>query len=957
VIIPPPSDFLTGYHFSPKVVTPSGSGSSGIMLIGEAPGKHEDDDNLVFHPKADAGSVLARALRRANISRDGLTLTNTVWQRPPGNELEGQLYEPEARAYWKPYNEALIAERRPKVIILLGNSALKAFTEFGYDDKTTITHMMGYSLPQPDGTILIPSIHPSFILHGQQAFNQVLIWTLQRAMQLTQRPLVALPTNYVTHPKLEDMLAFKHNFDPARHTLAFDIETPESDKLDEEEVEDKEEDISYNIVRASLCYDGDLGYAISFPWQEPFIELAKQMLGMARKLEVWNRYFDVPRLLHAGVKFSGRIIDRMQSWRFLQPTLPASLEFATPLLGWTNAPWKYVSQKEPEFYSAVDAHALRRNGMAIEAALAARGVTELHDRHVVECYEVLERMAQNGLPYDAPAAQEFKVRLEKMKVEREAELQQRVPDSLKPVKQKKGYKKIPKNCEGLVRRKFRLKFSELTGVERDLLNQHKLFELPSTAGPFTDDEIVEVERWAKLEPFLATSTQQMQALVKWAGFKPGTNRKTKKATMDDETKRKLIAKCINSTRKKDQEFAETLKLCREVSQLSKVIGTYVKGWRPGADGRIHAIPGFWGKMFRISWRRPNLAATIQDKTEDYIAAGFRKCVSVPSDRMLVEADWKGIEAVIVGYLAGDPDYIRLAKIGIHDYFCAHILASKGKIKTSDIPSLTLSDGELKKVFKWIKHDFPKDRDDAKHIIHGTAYGMTPPLMSSLYELPIAEAEHLQGFYFEIYPKIKIWQESVKEKAHRDIWLQNLFGYRMAFFEIYRWNSQRYERLLATWRKLDGFAPNGMRWTLTTIEQGWITAIRAGMAKGLSTEDAISKLCYDLGDDAKSAISFLPRDTAAAMLKEALLRLRPLAFSHYDVGFAIGCAHDAILVECPKSRTDEVARLLHSEMERPVPQLNNLVVNVELKAGQSWDSDGMEVIEVPTIEQIPAILSS
>ncbi len=133
--------------------------------------------------------------------------------------------------------------------------------------------------------------------------------------------------------------------------------------------------------------------------------------------------------------------------------------------------------------------------------------------------------------------------------------------------------------------------------------------------------------------------------------------------------------------------------------------------------------------------------------------------------------------------------------------------------------------------------------------------------------------------------------------------------------------------------------------ITRVEQDWVNAIRTWQDRGLSLEDAISKLCYDLGDDAKSAISFLPRDTAAAMLKEALLRLRPLAFSQYEAGFVIGCAHDSILVDHPKSQSDGIARLLYNEMTRPVPQLGGLVVDVEVKAGQAWDSDSMEVVEL------------
>lgn len=454
---------------------------------------------------------------------------------------------------------------------------------------------------------------------------------------------------------------------------------------------------------------------------------------------------------------------------------------------------------------------------------------------------------------------------------------------------------------------------------------------------------MEVVRWALLKPFLPTSHVQMKALIKWAGFKPGTNRKTKKESSDDETKRKLILRCISSTRKKDQEFAITLKMCREVAQLSKVLGTYVRGWKPGADGRVHAKPGFWGKMFRISWRDPNIGATIQDKQEEFIAAGFRKCVRVKDDRILVEADWKGIEAVIVGYLAKDPDYIRLAKIGVHDYFCSHLLVERGKMPASSIPSLALSDGDLKAAFKVIKKTFPKDRDDAKHCVHGQNYGMTAPLMSSMYEMPISEAERLIELYFSLFPKIKAWQDSVKALANAKVWLINPFGYRMPFWEVVRWNSHRYELLAKTYDRVGKLDGSGMPFQPNMRQKDWIRQIDQIRLVNptLKLDEAISKLCWDLGDDAKSAISFLPRDTAAAMLREALLRLRPQA----EYGYMIGSAHDAILCDVPRPKKEETEELLYTEMAKPVPELGGLIVDVDVKSGPAWDSEGMESVDV------------
>src|SRR5882672_2859102 len=190
-------------------------------------------------------------------------------------------------------------------------------------------------------------------------------------------------------------------------------------------------------------------------------------------------------------------------------------------------------------------------------------------------------------------------------------------------------------------------------------------------------------------------------------------------------------------------------MIRECRQLNKVLGTYVKGWKPGRDGRIHATPGHWGKMFRVSWRRPNISATIQDKQEAYVASGFRRCVATTSGRTLLECDWRGIEAVLVGWFAGDQDYQRLARLGVHSFMASHMLGRPADISWSD--------HDLLECFREIKGTQRALYDDAKHTVHGTNYGMGPRLMADLYEMPEREAKRLQGLYFDLFPKIKLWQ--------------------------------------------------------------------------------------------------------------------------------------------------------------------------------------------------------
>jgi uracil-DNA glycosylase family 4 len=845
----PELDGFTGF------VPPEGDGTYGVALVGEAPGENEAKYNKPFYEQAPAGAVLKRLLSRAGLEREKFVISNACWSRPPGNYLDNARYEGEALAAYAPFREKLFEQYRPRVFVALGGVALRTLSQYG-GKGTGITSCQGYVLDGPwSGTYVIPALHPSAIMRGEQRMSGCVIWALQRACDIARNGFVRLPTCYITHPSLDDALEFERNYNADTHILSYDIETFESSSLDEEQVEDQDEDISYNITRISLCYDGANGIAISLPWQAPFIDIAKRMLASSGRKRVWNGNFDNPRLSAAGSPVLGRIYDSMWAWKFLQPTLPRSLGFVAPFYNWTGEPWKNTSDSEPEAYSCKDAHALQLIGDGVDAHLRQKGQWHIYERHVVQLTPVLEQMSRNGLPYDQAKADAFSLELKQKWDDRFNELQVRVPDVLKPSKQKTGYKKEPKDTTGLVQRMF-----------NDLDEQMN---------------VVQVTRWCKLEPFLPTSTQQVQALLKFHKLPVGKNRKTKADAADDEHLRKICKQLRNKPKLAD--VLSTFQMIRECRQLSKDQGNYVKGWKPGRDGRVHATPGYWGKMFRVSWRRPNISATIQDKQEEYIAQGFRKCVAVSTERVLLECDWKGIEAVLVGWFAQDPDYMRLARLGVHDYM--------GIYMAGQTVDLAASDYDLKALFSAFKRAHPKLRDDAKHTVHGTNYGMGPRLMADMYEMSEKEAKRLQGLYFDLFPKIKTWQKSVCDRASRECKLTNPFNYSMPFWEVYRWDS-KYQR-------------------------------------------------YALGEDAKSAIAFLPRDTAAAMLKEVLLRLSYLAAE----GVMIASTHDSITCEVDESELPRIAHIVRREMERPVPELNGLSIDVECKAGSSWHDDSMHSLEL------------
>lgn len=902
---------------------PDGLGTYGVGLVGESLGEHECKDGLAFRPHAPAGSILMRALRRGGLEREGFFLFNAANCRPPRNWLEGAPWEASALAHCKVHRDRIVDQYRPKGLVALGNIPLKTLTNYGVGKKRTISFLRGYPIPSKDypDVWVLPTFHPSFLLPRRDAKGGAggmkllgaLIYDLKRAVEFAEKGLPERqPTRFLQDPTREEFLQFQRDYDPTKHVLSYDIETPESSNLDEEEVEKK--GTSFNIVRVSLCFDAEKGYAASVPWQEPYISIVKAMLGSSGPKRVWNGNFDNPRLESNGCPIRGRIHDSMWAWHFLQPTLPRALGFVAPFYNWTLGPWKHEGVENPAYYSCCDALALQQVADGIERDLRKMNLWERYEEHVVSTHDVLKIMSKNGLPYSKGRAATFKIELEGKRDERLEKLQALVPMELRSLHPKKGYKKVPKvveealhmyededgiatldTCEGWMLKTTGMKLIEVEDIVAGPCNcvpraaVAYAYEVPIKADPdcpickgrgVTKTNLITatVSRWAKVKPFLPTSVQQVLRYCKHMKYKLPRNYKTQNETTGEDALKKIQG-VLRNKGKTDDVLIHTIE-CR---QLSKVLGTYVNAWKPGADGRIHSTPGFWGAMFRISWRNPNISGTIADKKKDYIAAGFRRCVEAPEGYVLLERDWSGIEAVLVGYFAGDEEYMRLAKLGVHAFLLSHMLTCPA--------DLSWSDDKLRTYFKKLKSKNRMRYDDAKHCIHGSNYGMGVKLMAEQYEMPLATAKKLQALYFNLFPLVRKWQIATLQKAHKEARLVCPYGYPMWFWDVYKWDT-RY----TTWR---------------------------------------------LGDGAKSAISFLPRDTAAGMLKEVLLRLErdhKLA----SRGIMLSSTHDAVLTQVREDQVEEIDEILKFEMEKPVPELGGLAIGSEAKVGRCWDEEEMEV---------------
>ena len=102
-----------------RVVFGSGNPRSRIMIIGEGPGKDEDEQGLPFVGKA--GQLLDRILAAIQLTREDVYIGNVVKCRPPDNRVPTRV---EAAACL-PYLYMEIEMIQPQIIILLGSTALQ----------------------------------------------------------------------------------------------------------------------------------------------------------------------------------------------------------------------------------------------------------------------------------------------------------------------------------------------------------------------------------------------------------------------------------------------------------------------------------------------------------------------------------------------------------------------------------------------------------------------------------------------------------------------------------------------------------------------------------------------------------------------------------------------------------------------------------------------------------------
>lgn len=333
----------------------------------------------------------------------------------------------------------------------------------------------------------------------------------------------------------------------------------------------------------------------------------------------------------------------------------------------------------------------------------------------------------------------------------------------------------------------------------------------------------------------------------------------------------------------------------------------VKGFPVALDGRVRGEFNNNPSTGRLAMHSPNLMTLPRGNDSD-VQTWVKQMFVCPPGAIFWERDFSAIEAVLVGYFAGSPNYIRFAKLGVHAYLASHIISRP--------VDLAWSDTDIRRYFKELKGQEAAIYDIAKRIVHGSNYMMTPRKMS--YEYPeqfptIKSAAKLQDLYFELFPEIRTWHKELclrvdgtKQRKRGEVseivdpwtlgvaYAQNPFGYIHRFYNVLDWEN---------------------------VNGEWI---------------------WSYGSDAKRLVAFLPQSTAACILKRAV---RSMWYDYPWVGETLRLLiHDSVLGEAKEEMLDKCLEISKLVMEAPIKELpldsawgqgEFLTISSEAKWGKSW----------------------
>ena len=892
------------FYVSNGFLMPDGKGTSGVVIVGEAAGYEEYLDGLPFRPQAQAGSKLEEAFSIVGTSRPNFKLYNVLQCQPPNNLLVGMQYEQGAIAHCKVHRDREIGGYQTphkKVILGLGNTALKVLTGISGDgaNKESITHLRGYVLDSTYGPF-VGSLHPSYLRRGKPNLTPFLAADISKALRIARGQYTTykggkdyVEPTLVTHPSLDDAYSF-YNYcrDNPRLPITYDIETPLIAGLEEDE-RALEGNVEITLVQFAISKT----FGIAFPYIAPFVEVAHKILALPNPKAGHNCWdFDNPILYSKGVVINGHIHDTLWMFKTWQPTLERGLQKVASLFDFPY-PWKHLYGAQLEYYGCTDVIADYYLLEELPKLMRKDGTWECYKRHVFELYTTcLLPASKRGIPVSKVRWEALKVEIEGERSKLQVELNGLIPEALRNVHPVEGYKREPKEITAL-RENYIAAARALIGKGiRPKITFPKLaqerFGLVRRKFNLEGDGIV--ERWCKIKPFLAGSSDQVKRYLRWK----------QEHTTVELARYYEVPKTLA---KKGEEVRETtggdelewllektgdkvIELVLKDRSLGVTVNNMIPNWEPGPDGRVHCSWNFKAPTGQLSTTGPNIQNASKHTIE---GQRFRRIIEAEEGWEFSELDYKAFHVAVMGYIADDPDYIRFSQIDPHSILGSVIMKDDG---VGVVSLKAMNNEQIKAICKKFKGKYAEVRQNVcKPAVLGNQLGLGYKKLhhqNRKYIETEQKAQYLQAMLARLFPKVEVAKDRIMKLAHMQRELKNPWGRRQAFFDVYL-------------RKYSS-------------KSGWYQTT---------------------GTDAEKALAFVVQSCAFGMIAEKILEC---ARRGYNETFGwINTIHDSSMflysVGARDSFVDCVKPIYQSPCEwlKAVACPNGLQVAVEHSVGRNW----------------------
>lgn len=486
---------------------------------------------------------------------------------------------------------------------------------------------------------------------------------------------------------------------------------------------------------------------------------------------------------------------------------------------------------------------------------------------VMEVHPILEKASNRGIPVDIDELNNLITYLETTRKQIYEDIQSKVPDEMRLLHPKEGYVRIPKlvgelweiyndristiklkegqkliSLEDFIAKKSYLPITK-SGEETKIWGRYRygMFDILNKHSA----EVERIGRWCLVKDFNPNSSKQIISYMKAKKHKVPV-----KLTGEETSDAKELERLAISTG--DLMYDQII----EYRQLNKMLTNDCPNWTPQAgnigeygEGAVHTEFGFLPASGQLNSRNPNVQNANKHKplgkrfrrivrardsrrpirssrsTDDGMGGGLLVYSKLPRRRMIVELDYSGFHAIMLGREAQSERYINISKCDAHSWFTSYVIGKPVEYP-KDFNTNIESRNRFIESLKSIKNQYKVIRDtQSKPTILGVGLGLGPkkmywmnrPRMDKKLGQMVgiaseARSKQLQGILKELLRELFEYQDRIKDLAFRQTYLINKWGMIRWFFDV---RGEDGEKAIAF--NVQGNAHGMLRWVIRENE--------------------------------------------------------------------------------------------------------------------------------------------